>query len=390
MNGSPLSPLQAAERLRGLPGLVFFDTALPPENGGGMSLVAAEPAFVLEGRTEADWETLRRALAERQRPGAQGFAAGWVEYDGAFHFAFFDFFSVFSHTNGAWNAPFSPLSAPPRVLFAPEMSREGFVERVRRAQAFIAAGDIYQVNLTHRFSAPWPEGADPFALYAALRRVSPAPYAAYLALGGRHVLSSSPELFLEIEGRRIRTRPIKGTRPRRADPEADERSARDLLASEKERAELLMITDLERNDLGKVCAYGSVRATELLALERFAQVFHLVSTVEGELRPEVDAVSALRACFPGGSITGAPKKRAMEIIAELEPVPRGLYTGAIGYFGFDGSARFNIAIRTVIVENGTAHFHVGGGIVADSLPEKEWQETLDKAAGILMAAGVDR
>ncbi|MEQ1861636.1 MAG: anthranilate synthase component I family protein, partial [Chthoniobacteraceae bacterium] len=179
---------------------------------------------------------------------------------------------------------------------------------------------------------------------------------------------------------------IKGTRPRRPEGDDDERSAFDLITSPKEIAELVMITDLERNDLGQVCDYGSVAVRELLALERFEQVFHLVSTVEGRLREEVDHVAALDACFPGGSITGAPKKRAREIIAELEGSPRGLYTGAIGWLGFNGESRFNIAIRTVVVEQGVAHFHVGAGIVADSHPAAEWQETLDKAAGILLAA----
>jgi para-aminobenzoate synthetase component I len=200
------------------------------------------------------------------------------------------------------------------------------------------------------------------------------------------VLSSSPESFLKMSGRAVCTRPIKGTRPRRADATADEKSAYDLITSPKEIAELIMITDLERNDLGQVCEFGSVTVPELLTIERHEQVFHLVSTVEGRLRPDVDHLAALRACFPGGSITGAPKRRAREIIAELEPEPRGLYTGAIGWIGFNGESQFNIAIRTVVIEDGCAHFHVGAGIVADSKPEREWQETLDKAAGILLAA----
>lgn len=189
-----------------------------------------------------------------------------------------------------------------------------------------------------------------------------------------------------MSGSRIRTRPIKGTRPRLADEVADERSAYDLITSPKEVAELIMITDLERNDLGRICEFGSVRAAELLKLERHEQVFHLVSTVDGQMRPDVDHVTALRACFPGGSITGAPKKRACEVIAELEPVPRGVYTGAIGYFGYNGESQFSIAIRTLVLEHGLAHFHVGAGIVADSAPEAEYRETLDKAAGILLAA----
>ena len=255
---------------------------------------------------------------------------------------------------------------------------------VERAKEYIAAGDIYQVNLSRKFEAPW--SGDALQFYEALRHYSPAPYAAWLDLGGRQVLSSSPELFLHMSGRAIRTRPIKGTRPRHADATADALSEYELVTSPKEIAELVMITDLERSDLGRVCEYGRVRATELLKLERYEQVFHLVSTVEGRLRGEIDHAAALQSCFPGGSITGAPKKRAREIIAELEPEPRGLYTGAIGYFGFNGESRFNIAIRTVIMENGIAHFHTGAGIVADSVPEKEYEETQHKAAGILMAA----
>ena len=255
---------------------------------------------------------------------------------------------------------------------------------VGRAHEYIAAGDVYQVNLAHRFTAPWRGDAFPF--YEALRHYSPAPHAAFLQSDERAILSASPEMFLKMSGRAIRTRPIKGTRPRRADLHADEKSAYDLITSPKEIAELVMITDLERNDLGQVCEFGSVSVSELLKLERFEQVFHLVSTVDGRLRPEVDHVAALRACFPGGSITGTPKMRARQIIAELEPAPRGLYTGAIGWFGFNGESQFSIAIRTAIVEQGHAHFHVGAGIVADSIPENEWQETLDKAAGILMAA----
>jgi len=191
---------------------------------------------------------------------------------------------------------------------------------------------------------------------------------------------------LRIGGSRISTHPIKGTRPRKPDARDDQLSAYDLITSPKEIAELVMITDLERNDLGQICEYGSVTVPDLLRLDRFEQVFHLVSAVEGQLRPDVSHVRALRACFPGGSISGAPKKRALEIIRELEPFPRGIYTGAIGYFGYNGESQFSMAIRTAVFEGGRAQFHVGAGIVADSIPEKEWQETLDKAAGLLLAA----
>ena len=399
------APQEVARWLRHLPGLVFFDTA-QDRGSEALSIVAAEPAFILNGTsTDSAWERLRTAVASRQVHGSPdcglplGFAAGWIEYDGSFCFGFYDELLVFRHSDERWYSLGSlhekieqtPDSAgkhlgknPGSPVFQPELSRAQFMAMVDRAKDYIAAGDIYQVNLSHRFSTAW-EG-DPFLFYNALRHYSPAPHASFLSLGDRCILSSSPELFLKISGREIATRPIKGTRPRKADRHADEMSAYDLITSPKEVAELVMITDLERNDLGQVCEFGSVTVRDMLKLERYEQVFHLVSTVEGRLREDVDAVSALRACFPGGSITGAPKKRAMEIIAELEPSARGLYTGAIGYFGFNVESQFNIAIRTVVLEHGEAHFHVGAGIVADSRADKEWQETLDKAAGILLAA----
>jgi para-aminobenzoate synthetase component I len=240
--------------------------------------------------------------------------------------------------------------------------------------------------LSHAFDATG--AADPWSFYEGLRHYSPAPYAAFLDLGGTQIASASPECFLRLSGRRILTRPIKGTRPRRADTQLDQRNAYDLITSPKEIAELVMITDLERNDLGRVCEYGSVTVPELLKLESYEQVHHLVSTVTGTLRENVTHAGALRACFPGGSISGAPKKRALEIISELEPHPRGIYTGAIGYFGFNGESQFSIAIRTAVFENGKASFHAGAGIVADSSASSEWQETLDKAAGLALAAGV--
>lgn len=352
-----------------------------------MSVLAAEPGEIRQGDAH-DWPAFERDLSQFQARCPAGAAIGWVEYGGQFCFGFYEEPMIYPHGAERWEWDGPPwLGAAP---FESSMTKAGYCDRVRRAQEHIAAGDIYQVNLAHRFAAPWPGGADPFSLYLRLRQQSPAPQAAYLNLGGRTVLCASPEEFLRIDGRRARTRPIKGTRPRHPDPARDAANARELQASPKERAELLMITDLLRNDLGAVSEFGSVRAAELFRLETFANVFHLVSTVESTLRPEWSHAAVLRACLPGGSITGAPKRRAREIIAELEPAPRGLYTGSIGYFGPGETSRFNIAIRTLIVEGGVAHFHVGSGIVADSTPEAEWDETLHKAAGILRAVNGER
>ncbi len=262
-------------------------------------------------------------------------------------------------------------------------TRDGYLAAVRRAKEYIAAGDIYQVNLSHRLSAPVT--CSPLELYGRLRTVNPAPFAAYLDCADFAVLSASPERFLRIRGREVETRPIKGTRPRGATPTQDEQLAQQLLASHKDRAENVMIVDLERNDLGRTCAYGSVRVPELCALERYETVFHLVSTVVGRLHRRFTAVDCLRACFPGGSITGAPKVRSIEIIDELEPTCRGVYTGAIGYICFSGDMDTNIVIRTLVVKDGWAHFQVGGGIVADSHPPDEYQETLDKARALISA-----
>jgi para-aminobenzoate synthetase component 1 len=267
------------------------------------------------------------------------------------------------------------------------MTRAAYVQAVERAQDYIAAGDIYQVNLAQSWRAAWPPEADALALYARLREISPSPYGAFVELADTRIISSSLESFLHMDGRTITTRPIKGTRPRFPEDEArDRQSARDLVNSPKERAELLMITDLLRNDLGMVCEFGSIHVPDLARVESFAQVFHLVSTVTGTLRSEADHATAFRACFPGGSITGAPKKRACEIISELEPHPRGIYTGALGYFGFNGESEFNIVIRTAVQQGDSIAIHAGAGIVADSVPDLEYEETLHKASGLLRAA----
>ena len=260
-----------------------------------------------------------------------------------------------------------------------------YLSTVQRAKAYIASGDIYQVNLSQRLSIS--SDLPPAKLYARLRRLSPVPYGAYLHCDDFHVLSASPERFLRFSpsSRTVETRPIKGTRPRGLTPELDRKLATELLHSEKDLAELLMIVDLERNDLGRVCEIASIHVPERVALESYSNIHHLVATVRGTLRGDADRIDLLKSCFPGGSITGAPKIRAMELIDELEPTNRGVYTGAIGYFGFDGTMDFNIAIRTCILKDGYAYFHVGGGIVADSEPEAEYQETLDKASSWIAA-----
>ncbi|HEY1173118.1 MAG TPA: aminodeoxychorismate synthase component I [Verrucomicrobiae bacterium] len=262
-------------------------------------------------------------------------------------------------------------------------TREQFIAKVERAQRYIWSGDIYQVNLAQRLSAPLND--TPWNFFERLAEVSPAPFAAYIDCGDFALASSSPELFLRLSGSHITTRPIKGTRPRAHDPVRDAQLTYELQTSPKEMAELVMITDLLRNDLGRVCEYGSVQVPELVRLERYAQVQHLVSTVEGRLREDVTHFAAFASCFPGGSITGAPKIRAMEIIDELENVARGPYTGCIGYLGFNRESQLNITIRTAVCQGDKVHFHVGAGIVADSIPAAEYDETLAKAGGFLTA-----
>jgi para-aminobenzoate synthetase component 1 len=285
-----------------------------------------------------------------------------------------------------------PLSRPPaKAVAAASGGNEvisnfflsDFLEAVKRAQEYIHAGDIYQVNLSQRLSASCPVTGWEF--FQCLNAVSPAPFAAYVDCGDFQVASSSPEQFLRLSGSHIVTRPIKGTRPRHADPTRDAQLAYELQTSAKELAELVMITDLLRNDLGKVCEFGSVQVPELAKLEKFAHVQHLVSTVEGRLKKGITHFAALASCFPGGSITGAPKFRAMEIIDELEPVSRGPYCGCHGYLGFNRESQLSITIRTAICAREKVYFNVGAGIVADSRPEAEYDETVAKAAGFLAA-----
>ncbi|MDQ7093954.1 aminodeoxychorismate synthase component I [Desulfosporosinus sp. PR] len=277
----------------------------------------------------------------------------------------------------------SEFSLQDQTVFpiTPSVSKEDYLQDLKRVIEYIYAGDIYQANLTQRFSMPW--NGDVWELYAKLHLQNPAPFAAFLPYDDFQILCSSPERFLQIKGNGyIETRPIKGTRPRKSSPQEDEAQALALQNSLKDRAELTMIIDLERNDLGRICEFGSVKVPELIALEKYPTVWHLVSTITGQLHKGLLPGAVLQAVFPGGSITGAPKIRAMEIIDELEPYRRGIYTGSIGYLGFDGAWDLNIVIRTIILKNGRAFVHAGGGIVADSLPEDEYKETLDKAKAL--------
>jgi len=389
---------------------VWLDTA----SGDGQSLLAAEPTRIFRAKNERGvFDRLRAELA-----GWPGYAIGYFAYDLKNEierlpanavddlglpdcwFGFYD--DVVSGTGVSPVQSASINGRDARSTITAKFTRNSYRSMILRAKEYIAAGDIYQVNLSQRFQCEVAASAPD--VYLALRDANPAPYCAYLDVGDAQILSSSPECFLDIHDRHVVTRPIKGTRARsqvveRASrpfparirtgetpvPLDDDGLVSELLASPKDNAELLMITDLERNDLGRVCEYGSVRVAELKRVETFATVHHLVATVEGTLRPEVSHVDCMRACFPGGSITGAPKIRAMQIIDELEPHARGVYCGAIGYFGPNGESHFNIAIRTVVQQGSRLTFHAGGGIVADSEPDAEYDETLAKAQGIFNA-----
>ena len=405
------------------PGVAWLDAV----TGKGYSILAAEPACVFRAkgrhcdvdgdRFEGDPLAVLDELLQKRRVAAggdfpTGGAIGYFGYDlknvieelpatvdddlglPDCWFGFYDDLLVFDHARqiavevrcSGGSVSRRPLSeqetagASQKRRYTGQLhsnfTRESYGAAVRRAKAYIAAGDIYQVNLSQRFQCGVESG--PVELYHALRAANPAPYGAYLDIGPAQILSSSPECFLRMNGREIVTRPIKGTLPRHRDPD-------DLLRSPKDNAELLMITDLERNDLGRVCEYGSVHVPELVTVESYATVHHLVATVAGQLKPDVSHVQAVRTCFPGGSITGAPKIRAMEIIDELEPHARGVYCGAIGYFGYNDVSHFSIAIRTAVHQSGFLTFHAGGGIVADSEPNAEYDETLAKAQGIINA-----
>jgi len=445
----PHDPARLYETIADLPWSVFLDSGAPHGATGRYSILAAAPRLTLStwgalteirlGRAvaysaEDPLSLVRRYLgpAPSDDPGLPfiGGAIGYWAYDLGRRLeclpalarpgeplpdmavGIYDAAVVIDHTGPrcllvgqehgqtgqapSWDLLHGRLQAarPTRAEVAPfrvrppleaDLDREAYLAAFERIQRYIDAGDCYQVNLARRFEIPaWGDAWD---FYRRLRAASPAPFGAYLSTPWGQVLSNSPERFLRVRDDQVETRPIKGTRPRAADAGKDRTLADALAHSPKDRAENVMIVDLLRNDLGRSCAPGSIAVPELCAVESFAAVHHLVSTVTGRLAADKDALDLLRGCFPGGSITGAPKLRAMEIIEELEPVRRGVYCGAIGYVGNDGGMDLNIAIRTLTYAAGALTAHAGGGIVADSDPEQEYQEIEDKLAVVLRLIG---
>ncbi|MBN1869709.1 MAG: aminodeoxychorismate synthase component I [Candidatus Omnitrophica bacterium] len=286
-----------------------------------------------------------------------------------------------------WQRPVVEAFGQPGT-FRRNFTREQYKRAVEKALDYIGCGDIYQVNLSQRFECDCTgKRVDPRRVYQTLRNLSPVSFGGYLDCGGFSLMCNSPERFLRLENRMVQTRPMKGTRPRGGSAVEDQKLRKELLNSAKEKAELLMITDLLRNDLGRVCDYGSVRVREMRTIEEYKYVFQATSTIEGNLRQDKDCFDVIRACFPGGSVTGCPKIRAMEIIEELEPTRRGIYTGTMGYIDFDGNMDFNILIRTLLAYRDKLYFQAGGGIVADSTPEREYEETLVKARAMQDSLG---
>ncbi len=405
---------------------VLLDSAAIGDRRSVHSYICADPVDVVGGTDPL--AALARALRARRRPPVaglppfQGGVAGWLGYDlnrvvervpppraaapvlPDAVLGVFDAVAAFDHAAGtAWVVgerraahrlrdrlmaapPLPPVEWRMGAAARPDLDRATYEARIARVVEYIRAGDIFQANLAQRFTAPLPAGLSPFTLYRRMRARAPGPFSAFITGGGVALGSVSPERFLALDAHgRAETRPIKGTRRRGATGSEDAALAAELAASPKDRAENLMILDLMRNDLSRVCAVGSVRAPQRMELETFPAVHHLVSAVTGTLRPGLDGTDLLRACFPPGSITGAPKVRAMEIIAELESAPRGPYCGAFGWFDDGGAMDLAVAIRTLAVADGLAVVHAGGGITADSDPAAEYDETLVKAGPILAA-----
>ncbi|HEY2953975.1 MAG TPA: anthranilate synthase component I family protein [Candidatus Eisenbacteria bacterium] len=452
-------PLQALRALAGLPHAFLLHSAIEDARGR-WSFFGADPFAVFRGEryqeAAAEWRRIarrvRRGAAKAAAPPFTGGMVGYWSYDFGrrleripsvarddlglpdFVLGLYDVVGAFDHVAGRATLYSSglpldgeagraraearldevarllarPVRASPRTVepgvathAVSTFSPDGYLRAVEGVKEHIRRGDIFQANLSQRWTvaparpgaggragvAPESPGAIAFALHEALARRSPAPFAGCFDAGDHAIACASPESFLTVRGRTVTTRPIKGTRPRGADPAEDRARMDELLASEKDRAENVMIVDVLRNDLGRVCETGSVETSSLCELETFAQVHHLTSTVIGTLRPGLDAIDLFNAAFPGGSITGAPKIRAMEILDALEPVRRHIYTGSLGYLDWRGDADWNIAIRTALVTPGAFHFAAGGAITADSDPEAEFLETLHKAEGVRLALG---
>lgn len=279
----------------------------------------------------------------------------------------------------------NPLDSDIRAKVTNVVSKRKYIDMIEKAKEHIRIGDVYEVNLSHRIEIE--SGSEPWQIYRRMNSVNPTPFAAYLQFGDLKIISASPERFLRLKDSKLESRPIKGTKRRGESPQEDENLRNELISSEKEKAENLMIVDLVRNDFGRVCRFGTVEVKELMAVEAYSGVFQMVSTIEGELSEDKDMFDCIKACFPGGSMTGAPKIMAMEIIEELETIRRGIYSGSLGYLSFSGEADLNIIIRTLIATEGKLYFQVGGAIVADSDPDKEYEETWHKAKPVLDAIG---
>lgn len=419
-------PVAVFASLADAPLAVLLDSAAKGDPRSRYSYIAADPVDILDADTP--FTALAARLEGRRRPAVaglppfQGGIAGWLSYDlnrqlehlpsphpaapafPAARLGEFNAVAAFDHHLGkAWvigedNAAHHLrdrlLAAPPPAPLDwsigstahPDLSRDRYEADIAQVINYIRAGDVFQVNLAQRFTAPWPPGLSPFTLYRRMRARAAGPFSAFIAASDITLAAVSPERFVALDAAgRVETRPIKGTRPRGRDAASDAALAAELVASVKDRAENLMILDLMRNDLSRVCTVGSVAAPQRMALETYPAVHHLVSAVTGQIRPGLSAVDLLRASFPPGSVTGAPKVRAMEIIAELESAPRGPYCGAYGWFGADGAMDLAVAIRIAARMDGLAVIHAGGGITADSDPAAEYEETLVKAGPLLAA-----
>ncbi len=442
-----LTPFEIFLRFRNEEGIIFLDSGMDEKKLGRYSIIVFNPFITFKGKdneilirrngnTEkrsADYlETFRDLLKEYAYNNETnlpflGGAAGYFAYnvgraienipktgmeDVSIPDIYFNFYegsiiidnverkvyvthlniNTYSHTyfsyvekklsdyqNTVVKEPSSKTSKTGKIVS--NVTKEEYIAAINKVKKYILQGDTYEVNLSQRFEVPIHKSA--FSIYSALREINRAPFAAFLTLDGFSVISSSPERFIKIKNRKIETRPIKGTIRRGKDRKEDELNRQILLQSEKDKAELLMIVDLERSDLSKICKKGTVKVDELFNLEKHPTVFHLVSNISGELKKKVDIVDCIKAMFPGGSITGAPKIRSMEIIDELEPHTRNIYTGSIGYIGYDGNADLNIVIRTILVKDNRAFFSVGGAITWDSIAEDEYTETLDKGRALM-------